>query len=69
VVWQGFKYRTRIEAVRAVLAREAAARRAKSPGAARPRALAAEDLVKCDRCNSYVAAHAAACGRPNCPWG
>jgi ribosomal protein L32 len=70
VVWYGFKYRARIEAVRAVLQREAEARRARARQGEPRQTLAAEDLVKCDRCGSYVAAHSAsACGRADCPWG
>ena len=69
VVWHGFKFRGRIEAVRSALQREAEARRGRArQGAPRP-TLAAEDLVKCDRCNAYVAAHAtSSCGRADCPW-
>jgi hypothetical protein len=32
-----------------------------------PRALPAEDLLACGVCGSYVAAHAPACARPDCP--
>ena len=67
VVWYGFKYAARIEAirrdVRADVARRQAARRG---GSARP----VEDLVKCAQCGAFVAAEGAKkCGKPNCPWG
>jgi hypothetical protein len=69
VVWYGFKYRGRIEAVRRAFERERAARRDRPPDRT-SRTIAAEDLVKCDRCGSYVAAHAtSSCGRADCPWG
>jgi hypothetical protein len=31
------------------------------------RAIPVEDLVACGACGAYVAAHAPACGRPDCP--
>jgi len=70
VVWYGFKYASRVEAVRQALKREMAAQRERARTQAKPGpTLAAEDLVKCNRCGSYVAAHAAAgCGRADCPY-
>jgi len=66
VVWYGFKYRGRVEAVRRAFERERAARRERPVAPT----ITAEDLVKCDCCGSYVAAHATStCGRPDCPWG
>jgi hypothetical protein len=44
------------------------ARRLQSQRASRPRrSIAAEDLVPCGVCGSYVAAHAPTCARPDCP--
>ena len=43
--------------------RELPRRRAPQPR----RALPAEDLVACGVCRAYVAAHAPACARPDCP--
>jgi hypothetical protein len=76
VVWYGFKYAARIEAVKQGLRAEALRRR-QAGGAAgaargdvRSTARPVEDLVKCERCGSYVAAVGAAnCGKPQCPWG
>ena len=69
IVWYGFKYAARVEAVKQVLRADALRRRRGSgerPAAARP----VEDLVKCPRCGSFVAAVGAAnCGKPGCPWG
>jgi uncharacterized protein len=65
IVWYGFKYVNRVEAVKNVRRRE---REQVPPTSART--AQAEDLVRCETCNSYVAAHsAAACGRADCPWG
>jgi hypothetical protein len=44
-------------------ARELPRRRAKQ----QHRALPAEDLMACGVCGAYVAAHAPACARPDCP--
>jgi uncharacterized protein len=77
LVWYGFKYAARIEAVKQAIRAETRRREADDAGrganmrsdiraAARP----VEDLVKCQRCGSYVAASGAAnCGKPQCPWG
>jgi uncharacterized protein len=76
IVWYGFKYAARIEAVKQSLRAEALRRRQAGGGvgamradmrsAARP----VEDLVKCARCGSFVAAVGTAnCGKPHCPWG
>jgi uncharacterized protein len=71
VVWYGFKYAARIEAVKQALRAEALRRQKRAGGAhlrAAPRPV--EDLVKCQRCGSYVTASGAAnCGKPQCPWG
>jgi hypothetical protein len=64
IVWYGFKFASRVEAVRATRRRE----RTPAPGPTAS-SLQAEDLVRCAPCGSYVAAHgAAACGRADCPW-
>jgi uncharacterized protein len=73
IVWYGFKYAARVEAVRQAVRAEALRRRAgngasgRGPGApARP----VEDLVKCPQCGAFVAAQGTAnCGKPRCPWG
>lgn len=68
IVWYGFKYAARVEAVKQTLRAEAQRRR---PSAGvRPPARPVEDLVKCPRCGAFVAATGAAnCGKPQCPWG
>jgi hypothetical protein len=77
VVWYGFKYAARLEAVKQALRAEARRRQAGGVGSGgdtrsgmRATARPVEDLVKCQRCGSYVAASGAAnCGKPQCPWG
>ncbi len=71
VVWYGFKYAARIEAVKQTLRAEARRRQAGGGGAEiRQPTRPVEDLVKCRQCGSYVAAQGAAnCGKPQCPWG
>jgi uncharacterized protein len=69
IVWYGFKYAARIEAVKQAVRAEALRRR--QPGGAEMRSTArpVEDLVKCRQCGSFVAAQGAAnCGKPQCPW-
>jgi hypothetical protein len=69
LVWSMFKHARRIEAVKATIRREMAARR-RPAAAPRQPTIAAEDLVKCDRCGSYVAAGGTSpCGRADCAWG
>jgi hypothetical protein len=81
VVWYGFKYAARIEAIRQSLRAEAR-RRANAGngggnigagmggGGMRTAARPIEDLVKCQRCGSYVASQGAGnCGKSGCPWG
>lgn len=66
VVWYGYRYIQRIEAVRRAL-RDELLRRQQTARPSRP--VEAEDLVKCATCGSYVPSHhATACGRPDCPW-
>lgn len=67
IVWSAFKYAQRIDMVRRTVRREMDARRGRQ---ARGPTIAAEDLVKCERCGAYVAARStASCGRADCPWG
>lgn len=66
IVWYGFKYVSRVEAIRRALREELQRRQ----GAQRRPTIPAEDLVKCAQCSAYVAARSAtSCGRPDCPWG
>lgn len=74
-VWYGFKYVSRVEALRQN--RRAAAQRGGGNiggghvgGSGRAAAKPVEDLVKCQRCGAFVAAEGTAnCGKPGCPWG
>ncbi len=69
VVWIGFRYTSRVEAIRRTL-REELKRRQEAQKPQKPRGIKAEDLVKCARCDAYVSAHGAtSCGRADCPWG
>ncbi len=66
LVWYGFKYAARVEAIRRSV-REEAARRQARPGVRPPRSV--ENLVKCQQCGAFVAATGATnCGKPGCPW-
>jgi hypothetical protein len=68
VVWYGFKYAGRVEAIRRSLREEVARRQ--GAAAARPAARTIEDLVKCAQCGAFVSATSAGnCGKPHCPWG
>lgn len=72
IVWYGFKYAARIEAVKQQLRAEALRRRqgGGGDGGMRSAARPVEDLVRCRQCGSFVAAQGAAnCGKPGCPWG
>ncbi|HEV2546324.1 MAG TPA: hypothetical protein VGU20_03225 [Stellaceae bacterium] len=65
-LWLGFRYMSRVDAIRRSLRGELSRRRASGATPAKD----VEDLVKCARCGAYVAArNASACGRPDCPWG
>ena len=69
IVWYGFRYAARIEAVKQAVRAEALRRR-HAGGDQHPAARPVEDLVKCARCGSFVSARGAAnCGKPQCPWG
>lgn len=63
-VWFGWRWYQRWELEQR---REEAARR--TGGSAPPPRLAAEDMVACKVCGTYVAARGArACARPECPY-
>jgi uncharacterized protein len=67
IIWYGYRYLQRIEAVRRALRDELMRRQRATARPAQP--VEAEDLVKCATCGAYVPAHhASACGRPDCPW-
>jgi len=70
-VWYGFKFVGRLDAARRSRAKEAL-KRAASRAAGRPAAPeppAAEDMVRCRVCGTFVPARrATACGRPDCPY-
>ena len=76
IVWYGFKYAARVEAMKQTLRAEARRRRHVGGGGGgdmrgdmRSTARSVEDLVKCQRCGSFVASVGAAnCGKPQCPW-
>ena len=66
LVWYGFKYASRVEAIRRSVREEVARRQT----GARPGVRSVEDLVKCPQCGAFVAATGATnCGKPGCPWG
>lgn len=77
VIWYGFKFVNRAEAVRETFQRAArdAAERNQARNQARDRrrrgapAIKAEDMTKCSACGVYVTATGASnCGRADCPW-
>ena len=68
VIWYGFKYAARVEAIRRSVRDEIARRQAGTP--VRPPARKVEDLVKCAQCGTFVSAtNAVNCGKLHCPWG
>jgi uncharacterized protein len=68
VVWYGFKYSTRVAAIRRNLRDEIVRRQAEARP--RPPARSVEDLIKCPKCGAFVSATGATnCGKPECPWG
>jgi hypothetical protein len=68
LIWYGFKYMGRVEAVRRSLRDEIRRRHAAAGG--KSSVAEVEDLSKCGACGAYVAARGATpCGRPDCPWG
>ncbi|HEV8027106.1 MAG TPA: hypothetical protein VGP50_06730 [Stellaceae bacterium] len=67
IIWYGYRYLQRIEAVRRALRDELMRRQRATARPSQP--VEAEDLVKCATCSAYVPSHhASACGRPDCPW-
>jgi hypothetical protein len=67
IVWYGFKYAARVDAVKRALRAEELRR---GGGDTRTPKRPVEDLVKCQRCGAFVAAQGTAnCGKPQCPWG
>jgi hypothetical protein len=65
VLWYGVKLVTRAGEVRETMRR--AAKQASAGGGAR--AVATEDLIKCQTCGAFVPSrNATACGRGDCPW-
>ena len=72
IVWYGFKYAARVEAIKQQVRAEVRRRRQDGAmrGDMRSAARPVEDLVKCRQCGAFVAAQGAAnCGKPQCPWG
>lgn len=70
VVWYGFKFLTRLQAIHGAAARRRAegARRTEAPSSERGGEI--EELVKCRVCGSYVPAQGpAGCRRADCPAG
>jgi hypothetical protein len=67
IVWFGYRYMSRVDAIRRAVREEVKRRRQQGRG---PASIEAEDLVKCAQCGAYVAARgASSCGRKDCPWG
>ncbi len=68
LVWYGFKYVSRVAAVQQRAKADMMRRRGQ--GNVEPPRRPVEDLVKCQRCGSFVSAEGAGnCGKPGCPWG
>lgn len=65
VVWQAFKYFTRLSDQRADRARMSEKKSKKGADAPPP---GVEDMVKCSVCDSYVARGAQSCGKEGCPF-
>ncbi|MFM2045675.1 MAG: hypothetical protein RLY86_4251 [Pseudomonadota bacterium] len=60
-VWYGFRYVARLQARQKQPPPQA-------PGKREDRRVAAEDMVRCQACGTYVpAVGAGSCGRPGCP--
>lgn len=69
VVWFGFRYASRVDAIRRAMREELARHRQPQKPRQAPQ-VEAEDLAKCSACGAYVAARSATnCGRTDCPWG
>jgi uncharacterized protein len=77
IVWYGFKYAARVEAIKQQVRAEVRRRRQDGAtrgdmrsGGMRSGARPVEDLVKCRQCGAFVSTQGAAnCGKPQCPWG
>lgn len=69
VVWQAFKYFTRLSDQREDRARMNGGKSQKSKGRADdPAPPGVEDMVKCSVCDSYVARGSQPCGKEGCPF-
>jgi hypothetical protein len=67
IVWVGFRFTSRVDAIRRTVREELKRRQ---QGQRPPRKIEAEDLVKCATCGAYVSAQGAvSCGRADCPYG
>ena len=71
VVWQGFKWYRNSQELKAAKREELR----RNGGAAKPKAAGeqakagAQEMVKCDVCDTYIASDATrACGRDDCPY-
>ena len=60
-VWYGYKWVGRIQSQRTAEDKLDGNRPQPSPAAV-------EDMIRCPVCDSFVAAHAASCGRGDCPY-
>jgi len=70
VVWYGFKFLGRLQAIHAAAVRRRAEGRSRTEAPSSERAGEIEELVKCRVCGSYVPAQGpAACRRADCPAG
>ncbi len=70
LVWNGYKWINRVQALRRQRDRDNFERASSSAAkAARPSAIDAEDMVKCPVCGDFVPALGPlSCGRPDCPY-
>ena len=69
VVWQAFKYFTRLSDQREDRARMADKKANKNTGrGADASPPGVEDMVKCSVCDSYVARGSQSCGKEGCPF-
>ena len=73
VVWNAFKYFTRVQDQRAdrsrVKGQGGGAKSSSAPkSSAAPQQGGAEDMIECKVCNAYVTRGAKSCGRDDCPF-
>lgn len=69
VVWNAFKYFTRLQDQRAERSRvDGHGKKAEQPSATPPKQDGVEDMVECKVCGAYVTRGAKACGRDDCPF-